>query len=75
MRTSGLKGLIKAGWYKGLLSDIYMDDEMLDYQTNRYLEAISEFEKHFGEECDVEIYSAPGRSEISGNHTDRSSTN
>ena len=35
----------------------------------RYLDAIEHFEKLYGEQ-DVEIYSAPGRTEIGGNHTD-----
>ena len=40
------------------------------YQKNRYLEAISSFEKLYPNYTEVSIFSAPGRSEISGNHTD-----
>ena len=46
-----------------------MDESVLDYQRKRYKKAIEEFEKIFGE-SDVEIYSAPGRCEVGGNHTD-----
>lgn len=59
----------KAGKYAEKLKDIYIDDAMMDYQNERYQKAITEFEKLFGEK-EVEIYSAPGRSEVGGNHTD-----
>ena len=59
----------KAGQYAERLKDIYVDDAVLDYQKERYIKAIEEFEKLYGEQ-EVEIYSAPGRSEVGGNHTD-----
>ena len=46
-----------------------MDEESLEYQKTRFIKAIEKFETLYGEN-EVEIYSAPGRSEISGNHTD-----
>lgn len=55
--------------YDNLLADIYVDTNMIEYQKKRYISAISEYEKAFGTD-EVEIYSAPGRSEIGGNHTD-----
>jgi galactokinase len=39
-------------------------------QRERYAEAIAEFERRYGEGRDVSIYSAPGRVELCGNHTD-----
>ena len=51
------------------LKDIYIDDALLDYQKKRYIEAIDRFKELYGEK-DIEIYSAPGRTEIGGNHTD-----
>ena len=42
---------------------------MLPYQKNRYVAAIETYEKLYGADA-VEIYSAPGRSEVGGNHTD-----
>ena len=39
-------------------------------QRERYLSLLSDFEKSFGTERDVSIFSAPGRTEIGGNHTD-----
>ena len=69
MNTVELKKLFAGGSYDELLMDIYLDDSKLEYQKKRYVESIEKFESLYGE-ADVEIYSAPGRSEISGNHTD-----
>ena len=55
--------------FDSLLTDIYLDDSKIEYQKNRYVKAIEKFEALFGE-AEVEIYSAPGRSEVSGTHTD-----
>ena len=60
---------IKAGKLDESLLDIYVDNSLLSYQKKRYIDAIMTFKKEFGEE-DISIFSAPGRSEISGNHTD-----
>ena len=49
-------------------NDIYSDSA--DKQLPRYEAAIGEFEKNFGTKESLEIYSAPGRTEILGNHTD-----
>ncbi len=55
--------------YDNLLLDIYVDPKVLNYQRARYIKAIQEFETLYGE-CSVDIYSAPGRTEVGGNHTD-----
>lgn len=39
-------------------------------QYERYLKVLNDFEELFGNERDVELFSAPGRSEVGGNHTD-----
>ncbi len=41
-----------------------------DAACNRYGEAIYEFEKRFGVRDEIRLFSAPGRTEIGGNHTD-----
>ena len=52
------------------LKDIYGEEEaVLTVQRDRYRKAVAKYEELFGEE-DVEIYSASGRTEICGNHTD-----
>ena len=67
--TVELKKEFLNGDYDELLTDIYLDESKIEYQKERYVEAIEKFEKLYGE-AEVEIYSAPGRSEVSGNHTD-----
>ena len=43
--------------------------ENLEAQRKRYISAVEEFVSFYGE-LDVSIFSVPGRSELSGNHTD-----
>ena len=51
-------------------NDIYIDPAWAAKQPARYEAAIKVFEENFGADGDIEIYSAPGRTEIGGNHTD-----
>ena len=59
----------KQGKHNDLLKNIYVDEAVIAYQQDRYVKALEEFKKLYGEK-EVEIYSAPGRSEVGGNHTD-----
>ena len=55
------------------LSSLYGNDEkIIRHQKERYSNLSSDFKKHFGE-AEVKYFSAPGRTEISGNHTDHNS--
>src|SRR5699024_3393373 len=45
-------------------------DYAVELQKPRYIRLINEFIKLFGEDRDVIITSAPGRTEVCGNHTD-----
>ena len=67
--TAELKDAFRDGAYEELLKDIYVDENMLEYQKERYIKALEAFEALYGEK-EAEIYSAPGRSEVGGNHTD-----
>ena len=69
IETKLLKERLKNWIYKDLLLDIYVDESKLVYQTDRYIKAIEKYESLYGED-QVAIYSAPGRSEVGGNHTD-----
>ncbi len=64
-----LRNELENGMYDELLRDVYEDSSMTGYQRERYVNLLNLFEKTFGEK-EVEIYSAPGRSEVCGNHTD-----
>lgn len=59
----------KNGEYDSLLLDIYVDNEVIPYQKERYAASIEKYISIYGND-DVEIYSAPGRTEVCGNHTD-----
>lgn len=67
--SSELKKEFQKGKYDSLLLDIYVDEGQLEYQRARYVSAIEKFEELYGAK-EVSIYSAPGRSEVGGNHTD-----
>ena len=66
MKASELRSLLRAGGlekYSALYADV-------NQQTERFINAIDEFCKAYGEDRDISILSVPGRSEIIGNHTD-----
>ena len=72
-KISALSLEIKEGKLDDKIKDIYVDETKLSYQRERYVEALSEYARIFADgdmDASVEIYSAPGRSEIGGNHTD-----
>ena len=60
---------IDLGRFDERIIDIYEDKELLDVQKNRYIKLLTEFKDLFGN-CDINIFSSPGRTEICGNHTD-----
>ena len=68
MKTTQLLNYIKEGKLDSRLADIY-GSENLASQKERYIEAVSDFYEIYGER-ETELFSVPGRSEISGNHTD-----
>ena len=69
MNTELLIEKLQSQEFDSKLLDIYVDAKLLDYQKNRYITAIKKFETLYGS-GEVDIYSAPGRSEVGGNHTD-----
>ena len=69
MNTKKVLDLIKKGDLDQKFIDIYVDRDQLEYQKERYMQAIMKFVEHYGD-TDIQIFSAPGRSEIGGNHTD-----
>lgn len=61
---------IEAGEMDEKLKAVYVTDSAVEAQKPRYIRLINEFVKLFGEDRDVIITSAPGRTEVCGNHTD-----
>lgn len=60
--------LVESPSFLTLLEDMYGKDDLLA-QKQRYLQLHESFREHFGE-GEVCLFSAPGRTEICGNHTD-----
>ncbi len=52
------------------LLEIYQTKERIPRERKRLISSIAEFSSLFPDNGEIEIYSAPGRSEIGGNHTD-----
>ena len=69
MQTEAMIKMIENGELDDRLLDIYVDATKLAYQKGRYVSALTYFETYYGA-SDVTIFSAPGRSEVGGNHTD-----
>ena len=66
MKATELKNYLKEGGlakYAHLYADVAA-------QTERFIAAIDSFTALFGDDREIGIFSVPGRSEISGNHTD-----
>lgn len=62
---------LKRGDFDNALCRLYGEDpNVLSKQRERYAKAVKEFEKHFDGTRELRLYSAPGRTEIGGNHTD-----
>ena len=66
MKANELKQLLKGGALSKY-AHLYLD---VQGQTERFIAAIDSFVALYGEDRDISIFSVPGRSEISGNHTD-----
>ena len=71
MKAKELINKLNNSGFKDELSVLYgADSNVLYVQRQRYIRAIERFTGSFPDREDVHIFSAPGRSEIGGNHTD-----
>ena len=62
---------ISANQYDDLLDTLYGSSEkIISEQKKRYVKALESFSTLFPDRDDVKMYSASGRTEIGGNHTD-----
>lgn len=68
-RISEIRDNLNNNLYNEKLLSLYVDENLIEYQKDRYNKALTEFSNIFDNE-EVEIYSAPGRTEVGGNHTD-----
>ncbi|MGM9643211.1 MAG: galactokinase [Eubacteriales bacterium] len=71
MNAKTLKENILSGGLDLRFAKLYGSEEsVLATQRARYAALIDEFASMYGEDRDVSLFSVPGRSELSGNHTD-----
>ncbi len=70
MKVKELIAAVNDGIYDENLKSVYVTDEAVQSQKPRYVETLKDFGELFGYDRDVSIMSAPGRTEVCGNHTD-----
>ena len=69
MNAAELKNRIVSGGLDEKLTVLYGKDQ-LEAQKARYTEAVDAFVELYGDRENLTLFSAPGRTEIAGNHTD-----
>ena len=67
MKVLALKKRLLNGTYDSAFGKIYAN---VDKAGVRYAEACDEFVKLYGQDREARLFSAPGRTEVGGNHTD-----
>lgn len=70
MKADVLISKINDGSMDGALKRIYMTDAAVEVQKSRYIRLIQTFQEVFGGDRELLVLSAPGRTEVCGNHTD-----
>lgn len=71
MKLSTVKEKISSGELLSEFKKVYVTESFAVEQYERYFDVVDSFITEFGsEEREVHLFSAPGRSEICGNHTD-----
>ena len=62
---------IRSDRVRNLFAELYGNqNHVIEKQQQRYERAVQAFHEFFPTRTDIKIYSAPGRTEIGGNHTD-----
>ena len=69
VKTSLLKEKLRGSEYDAALERNYKKED-IEAQKSRYIRIASSFEELFGSDREVGVFSAPGRTEVCGNHTD-----
>lgn len=69
MKINVLEKDIQDGKLDQRLKALYVDENLILKQRERYLKALATYQSLYGDD-DVMMLSAPGRSEVGGNHTD-----
>lgn len=67
--SAELKKLLSDGAFDKMLTELYTESES-EMQKDRYAEIIDSFVSIYGDCDEIRLFSAPGRTEVGGNHTD-----
>ncbi len=67
--SSELKAKLGTNEYDAALSKMYKAED-IEAQKARYIRIAESFEEFYGSGREVAVFSAPGRTEVGGNHTD-----
>ena len=70
MKTKELIAAIDRGVFDENFRRVYVQPDEVARQKRRCIETVETFMETFGEDRDVIVCSAPGRTEVCGNHTD-----
>ena len=70
MKVKEMITAICQGEFDENLKSVYVLDTEVEKQKPRYIETLETFGELFGWDRDVNVISAPGRTEVCGNHTD-----
>lgn len=71
MKYQKFKEQLNNGGFDKVIKELYgSSEQIISHQKKRYLEAAEKFNEYFPGHDEIKIYSAPGRTEIGGNHTD-----
>lgn len=68
--TAQLKEMINNGEFDSRFERVYVNAEAVSEQHDRYCRLANDFDEVFSASRDVRMFSAPGRTEVGGNHTD-----
>ena len=69
MKIQDFQNRMTCGEFDDILAKIYKSQD-IESQKSRYMAAVEKFTALYPNRSDIHIYSAPGRTEIGGNHTD-----
>lgn len=69
MKVQDFQDNVTCGGFDNIFANIYKPQD-IESQKSRYMSAVEKFTALYPNRNDIHVYSAPGRTEIGGNHTD-----
>lgn len=69
MKIQDFQDNVTCGGFDNIFANIYKPQD-IESQKSRYMSAVEKFTALYPNRNDIHVYSAPGRTEIGGNHTD-----